>query len=230
MLLLWISIAGQIIYVLTVILLCLCSSVVYTPKLLYCLEHVILYLLPSLFTSTCLRTSKEYVCNLNEWLLPHVTNYSKKRFRHMTLVLPVILPIARVVKYCWWKKSCTTWNVFETLSNNGINYQPQLVNAGFLPSRVWRTILRWYITPAPTDVLPWSHLLRVCVRWCPLWVPSWACTESGSSGRGRCWVEASGGSSGGPWKGRKVYSTSSNYDYKTEWSRYHVCDLQFRYW
>ena len=29
------------------------------------------------------------------------------------------------------------------------------------------------------------------MRWCPLWVPSWACTESGSSGRGRCWVERS---------------------------------------
>ena len=57
-----------------------------------------------------------------------MTNYSKKRFRHMTLVLPVILSISRVLKYCWWKKSCTTWNVFETLSNNGINYQPQLVS------------------------------------------------------------------------------------------------------
>ena len=29
--------------------------------------------------------------------------------------------------YCWWKKSCTTWDVKKTV-NNGINYQPQLVS------------------------------------------------------------------------------------------------------
>ena len=36
--------------------------------------------------------------------------------------------------YCWWKESCTTdvWNPV----NIGINYQPQLVIAGFLPSTV----------------------------------------------------------------------------------------------
>ena len=28
--------------------------------------------------------------------------------------------------YCWWLKSCTTWDVWN-LINNGINYQPQLV-------------------------------------------------------------------------------------------------------
>ena len=34
--------------------------------------------------------------------------------------------------YCWWKKSqTTTWDV-SNLVNNGINYQPQLVDAGFL--------------------------------------------------------------------------------------------------
>ena len=33
--------------------------------------------------------------------------------------------------YCWWKNSCTTWDE-QKLVNNGINYQPQLVNAGFL--------------------------------------------------------------------------------------------------
>ncbi len=30
------------------------------------------------------------------------------------------------VRYCWWLKSCTTWDV-QNLVNNGINYQPQLV-------------------------------------------------------------------------------------------------------
>ena len=35
------------------------------------------------------------------------------------------------IYYCWWKKSCTTWDVKNPI-NNGINYQPQLVTAGFL--------------------------------------------------------------------------------------------------
>ena len=29
--------------------------------------------------------------------------------------------------YCWWTKSCTTWDVRFPV-NNGINYQPQLVS------------------------------------------------------------------------------------------------------
>ncbi len=33
----------------------------------------------------------------------------------------------RASKYCWWKKSCTTWDVKFPV-NNGINYQPQLVS------------------------------------------------------------------------------------------------------
>ena len=41
----------------------------------------------------------------------------------------------RACKYCWWKKSCTSWDV-KLPVNNGINYQPQLVIAGFLPSTV----------------------------------------------------------------------------------------------
>ena len=35
--------------------------------------------------------------------------------------------------YCSWKKSCTTWNVWNP-ANNGIKYQPQLVIARFLTS------------------------------------------------------------------------------------------------
>ena len=31
------------------------------------------------------------------------------------------------IYYCWWKKSCTTWDV-ENLGNDGMNYQPQLVS------------------------------------------------------------------------------------------------------
>ena len=29
--------------------------------------------------------------------------------------------------YCWWKQSCTTWDVWN-LVNNGIDYQPQLIS------------------------------------------------------------------------------------------------------
>ena len=37
------------------------------------------------------------------------------------------------MKYCWWKKSCTTWDVKNPV-NNGINYLS--TSAGFLPSTV----------------------------------------------------------------------------------------------
>ncbi len=38
-----------------------------------------------------------------------------------------------VLSYCWWLKSCTTWDVWDPI-NNGINYLP--TGAGFLPSTV----------------------------------------------------------------------------------------------
>ena len=37
------------------------------------------------------------------------------------------------VWYCWWKKSCITWDL-QNLVNNGINYLS--TGAGFLPSTV----------------------------------------------------------------------------------------------
>ena len=39
--------------------------------------------------------------------------------------------------YCWWLKSCTTWDVWN-LINNGINYIS--TGAGFQPSTVWNPI------------------------------------------------------------------------------------------
>ena len=36
-------------------------------------------------------------------------------------------------RYCWWKKSCTTWDVWNSI-NNGINYLS--TGAGFQPSTV----------------------------------------------------------------------------------------------
>ena len=47
----------------------------------------------------------------------------------------------QIWSYCWWKKTqTTTWDVFffkEPVAKNGMNYQPQLVNAGFWPSLVF---------------------------------------------------------------------------------------------
>lgn len=39
--------------------------------------------------------------------------------------------------YVWWKKSCTARDVRNPV-NNKVNYQPQLVGAGFLPSSTHR--------------------------------------------------------------------------------------------
>ena len=50
-------------------------------------------------------------------------------FRNSRCLIPVIL------SYCWWTKSCTTWDVQNPV-NNGINYQPQLVSRISEPSRV----------------------------------------------------------------------------------------------
>ena len=43
------------------------------------------------------------------------------------------------VYYCWWKKSCTTWDVYNLA--NGTNYQPQLVNAGFLNHQQYQSLV-----------------------------------------------------------------------------------------
>ena len=40
----------------------------------------------------------------------------------------------RFISYCWWKKSCTTCNVYNLVNNDGINYQPQLVSRISEPS------------------------------------------------------------------------------------------------
>ena len=42
--------------------------------------------------------------------------------------------------YCWWKKSCTTWDVYNPL-NTGIDSPYQLVSPGFLFSTVYTTCL-----------------------------------------------------------------------------------------
>ena len=70
------------------------------------------------------------------------------------------MPVYRL--YCWWLKSCTTWDVYN-LVNNGRNHLP--TGAGFQPSTVWvwlegkdmnyrsyqsfRAMLVWWNGPRP---------------------------------------------------------------------------------
>ena len=49
---------------------------------------------------------------------------------YTSIYVPALVFLYHSKKYCWWKKSCTTWDVLN-LVNNGINYQPQLVQDFF---------------------------------------------------------------------------------------------------
>ncbi len=48
--------------------------------------------------------------------------------------------------YCWWRKSCTTWDVWNPI-NNGKNYQPQLVQDFRDPSTVVVFLHCWSENP-----------------------------------------------------------------------------------
>ena len=60
-------------------------------------------------------------------------------------------------RYCWWKKSCTTWDLQNPV-NNGINHR--LSGAGFLPSTV--SIIfssKWHAICTQTDPMTWEEEL-----------------------------------------------------------------------
>ena len=57
-----------------------------------------------------------------------------------------LFALASLFSYCWWKQSCTTWNVWNPL-NTGINYQPQLVSLFVLFGPFHRLIQRSYLVP-----------------------------------------------------------------------------------
>ena len=48
----------------------------------------------------------------------------------------IVPPATQTGHYCWWLKSCTTWDVWNPI-NNGKNYLS--TGAGFQPSTVLRT-------------------------------------------------------------------------------------------
>ena len=70
---------------------------------------------------------------------------------------------AHIVPYCWWKKSCTTWDGAKTLKI--MRYLPyQLVNAGFLPSTVFITGILGPLCSASICVCRWCWM-GYDLRW-----------------------------------------------------------------
>ena len=68
------------------------------------------------------------------WIRATVTQRSSKDTRSFEAPgMQTSSATASQYRYCWWKKSCTTWHV-ENLGNSGVNYLS--TGAGFLPSTV----------------------------------------------------------------------------------------------
>ena len=75
----------------------------------------------------------------------------------------VTLPETNKTTYCWWLKSCTTWDVWNPI-NNGINYLS--TGAGFQPSTVapkhltQGTSFRFNAMPSRKDQLKFHIRIR----------------------------------------------------------------------
>ena len=92
--------------------------------------------------------------------------------------------IMRNICYCWWKKSCTTWDIKP--GNNGIFYQPQLLQDFFQRNQFseaywtltietwsiwWVTLLKVSGKKAKTNWNKWVKLILVVTIAC--WEGSW---------------------------------------------------------
>ena len=55
---------------------------------------------------------------------------------------------------CWWTKSCSTWNVCNPV-NNGMKYQPQLVQDFFHQ--------QWRFYSNLSNNFKWTKMLKVCL-------------------------------------------------------------------
>ena len=75
---------------------------------------------------------------------------------------PLVKPL-QPLRCCWWKKSCTTWDVWTPV-NNGINFSS--TGAGFLPSTVSQLVMQlWMVLFVAPDFE--DGLYRSIVRlWC----------------------------------------------------------------
>ena len=71
--------------------------------------------------STVLRSSSCIIVVSNNTL----SYFKQASIRHF--IRSLFINNAVKNSYCWWKKSCTTWDAKDFL-NNGINHQPQLVS------------------------------------------------------------------------------------------------------
>ena len=58
-------------------------------------------------------------------------------FGHRAVSVGPVIKTAGMIlheNYCWWKKSCTTWDVYTAVNNGRFSIS---TGAGFLPSTVW---------------------------------------------------------------------------------------------
>ncbi len=59
---------------------------------------------------------------------------------HLAPVAGLIIPTChKLGPYCWWKKSCTTWDVWNPVNNGIFSIS---TGAGFLPSTVWWPLIK----------------------------------------------------------------------------------------
>ena len=71
--------------------------------------------------------------HLAKWWLGCIIASSERYLGSITILRRRVRIPKNIMTYCWWLKSCTTWDVWNPL-NCGINYLS--TGAGFLPSTV----------------------------------------------------------------------------------------------
>ena len=90
-----------------------------------------------------------------------------------------LFALASLFSYCWWKQSCTTWNVWNPL-NTGINYQPQLVSLFVLFGPFRRLVQRSYLVPCMVRGL---NRLWSTNKWSKQWILAMGDNSTSHSGR-----------------------------------------------
>ncbi len=100
---------------------------------------------PGLFSGALAVSFREGIsyCPLTVYCVDYAVDYPVDYLLHYPL-----LP------YCWWLKSCTTWDVWNPI-NNGINYLS--TGAGFQPSTVWQSKMTQKVWSKTLSRLDWTH-------------------------------------------------------------------------
>ena len=94
---------------------------------------VYLYILQDMKTLDKIRIDISVVYHVHQSCFQHFPHAVKLWFVSFPSTWQSLLPCTWY--YCWWKKSCTTWDVKNPV-NTGINYQAQLVSSISEPSTV----------------------------------------------------------------------------------------------